>query len=711
MNSSMEIEFQYAMDSINIIETIIELEALIAENRSIYFYGACKIGSKILEYLKERGMIECVKDIFVTKESIIPIKKYGILIHEFNLSRYETQIPIVIAAKSCLVQKEICEILRNNSVKKINIIGKNFEKSIDSIFKGLKYSKVKEKIQKYVGYKNTSKIKQDICFFSPPYWDSYSPFSAVPSLVAHLQRAGYKAGQIDLGILCTQWMIKYHWQEIAALCISEKYYEEKIKDYKKNAYRCYEEFRDDMWFFQGTHFNVKLVKDSYLSMNSVQKRIIDAFYMELYNFDISYFDFEACKGLFGLVDDYILSNFLTEISSDEIISIFQNLPSIIGLSITSTAQFLPACLFSKIIKEIYPNTVVIMGGSCAELFIKCQYKEKSEIYQYFDYIIVGEGETALKMLLDYLIKEKGDYKEIPNLLHIDDKGNVSFTSQIVENVNTLSMPCYDGLDLNLYLSPQIILPYQSSRGCHYGHCSFCNHDEKYRHNYRSKDMKKVVEELIDLSKQYSVSNFQFVDEAIRPDCFQELVNTMDKYEEFKSINWFFYSRVSRQYNEDLLEKASKNGCKMVMFGVESFNQRLLKFIRKGISAETSKYCLRLFHKCGIKTYAWLMCNLPSETLEEAREDLETVKKMEEYIDAFSVGPFFLSKNTDMYREPHKFNIISLNELDPYRFTSHYEGKIIDKDEMLLFYKQEYSKYQMDSFSVGNRYTLFMESLM
>ena len=125
---------------------------------------------------------------------------------------------------------------------------------------------------------------------------------------------------------------------------------------------------------------------------------------------------------------------------------------------------------------------------------------------------------------------------------------------------------------------------------------------------------------------------------------------------------------------------------MVMFGVESFNQRLLNFIKKGITADTSKYCLELFHKCGIKTYAWLLCNLPSETLEEAQGDLEDVKQMQD----------------------HKYNITSIDQNDPSKFQSHKDGVPIDKNSILNFWTQKYLRYQTECHALGNRYTVFFE---
>lgn len=694
---------------LNKLNSIKEMEDIALKKNGIYLYGAGTVCNKILNYLESKNEISYINDIFVTCENNNLRKIHGIEIKEYSEDIIFEKYPLVITVISLDMQNEILKQLGNTCKEEIYILQKEFEKHLDHMLREIKYVSAKEKINNYV---NACKIKEkseDIRFFSLPYWDAYSPFSAVPCLVGWLQKKGYKAGQVDLGILCFHWLIKHKWKKAAEICLSEEFYDNYVRNYIENTYESYMEFVEDIWFLKTNDFHFETVKNNYLQMNAVQKRVLDAFYTNIYSFDISGFDFERCVNLAENIENYIESDFLNEIVSEEIISVFRGLPEIIGVSITSTEQFLPACLFAKIVKELWPNKVIIMGGSCADLFIKSQYRNKKEIYQFFDYIIIGEGETAISKLMDYLMKEKGECDTIPNLLHIDEHGEPYLTEQIIEDVNMLPAPNYDGVDLSLYLSVKPILPYQSSRGCHYGHCAFCNHDDKYRHHYRTKDMKKVVEELVFLSKRYEVKNFQFVDEAVRPDCFQWMIAEMDKNKEFRDIRWFYYSRVSRKYNVELLNKAYKNGCRMVMFGIESFNQRLLNFIRKGISAETSKYCLEIFHNCGIKTYAWLMCNLPSETIEEAERDLADVQEMGKYIDAFSVGPFFLSKNTDMYLEPEKFNITYIDDKNQCRFMSHNGGKEIDKDEMLNFFEQKYSKLQRDTFSAGNRYTLFWET--
>ena len=60
----------------------------------------------------------------------------------------------------------------------------------------------------------------------------------------------------------------------------------------------------------------------------------------------------------------------------------------------------------------------------------------------------------------------------------------------------------------------------------------------------------------------------------------------------------------------------------------------------------------------------------------------------------------------MFKEPEKFNITDIDEVDARRFTSHNNGVTIDKDAMLNFYKNEYCGMQNEWSLTGNRYTLF-----
>jgi len=691
-----------------VVKSINELLRYIDNFSDIYLYGAGNISNLILDEAEAGGVLSKICGIYVSElENKQDVK--GIAVRKFSEETAALQNRIIIAVSSKFLF-DIIAAVSGYQVCEIVILSENFEELLLESKKKRKFQKYFDKISE--NFQKPETEQYDMVFFSPPYWDVYSPFSAVPCLAGYLRKNGFQIGQVDFGIQSIHMLLNRHWKKAAEFCQTRSFYEQRIKTCSRNCYSHFHDYIEDLWFFQKESFPFFEVKEKYGYLNDMQKIALDEFYTCIYTMNLSDIDFDNCQRINEELEAYDAVNFLETLSSDYMGSVLCNLPDVVGISITSTGQFLPGCLLAKIIKEYRSETKIIFGGSCVDLFINSSYENKQDINKYFDFLCIGEGETCLLQLLKYL---KGDNsiepENIPNLVFVNEDGVVSFNEQIIENVDMLPAPDFEGLNLELYLAPKLVLPYQTSRGCHYGFCAFCNHDEKYRHNYRTKKMETVVRDLIYLSEKYHTYYFQFVDEAIRPDCFKEMVEQMDAYPVFKKMKWFYYSRVSRLYDKSLLEKARQNGCEMVMFGVETLNQRLLSFIKKGISADVSRYCLKLFHECGIKTYAWLMCNLPSETLEEVQDDYNEIIKFRDKIDAICVTPFMLVKNTDMYNEPEKYNIIYINKDDSCRFLSHYNDKIIDSNGMMRFYMEQYVPLMNGWNFSKNRYTLFFDKIL
>jgi len=691
-----------------VLKSINEMIFYIDSFSDVYLYGAGNIANLILDEVETEGILSKICGIYVSDfENEQEIR--GITIRKFSEEAVTMQTRIIIAVSSKLLF-DIISAVSGYQVCEIIILSENFEELLLESKKRRKYQRYFDKISE--NFQKHETQQYDMVFFSPPYWDVYSPFSAVPCLTGYLRKKGFRIGQVDLGIQSIHTLLKKHWKEAADFCQTRDFYEQRIKICTRNCYSDFRDYIEDLCFFQRETFSFFEVKERYRYLNDIQKIVLDEFYSHIYAMNLSDIDFDNCEKIDKVLEAYDAINFLETLCSDYVGNVLCSLPDVVGISVTSTGQFLPGCLLAKIIKENRPETKIIFGGSCVDLFINSSYESKQDIHKYFDFLCVGEGETCLLYLLKYLKKDKSiELKDIPNLVFVNQDGTVSFNKQMIEDVDMLPTPDFEGLDLELYLAPKLILPYQTSRGCHYGFCAFCNHDEKYRHNYRPKKMETVVGDLIYLSEKHHTCYFQFVDEAIRPDCFKEMIEQMDEHPAFKKMKWFYYSRVSRFYDKTLLEKARKNGCEMVMFGVETFNQRLLNFIKKGIHADVSKYCLQLFHECEIKTYAWLMCNLPSETLEEVREDYNEIIKFRDKIDAICITPFMLVKNTDMYNDPEKYNIIYINKEDSCRFLSHYNNKIIDSNEMMKFCMEQYVPL-MDEWNFSkNRYTLFFDKIL
>lgn len=564
----------------------------------------------------------------------------------------------------------------------------------------LKY--IKEKVKDIFG-KNEYK---DIVFFSTPFWDVYTPFSAVPCLVAELNKFDYKTHQIDLGIMCFHILFEQLWKEKRKWYLSKGYYEQYFSLYKEYDIT-YEEYLEEVNFLTNDELTLEYIKNNYDSYNKVQKGIINAIYEAVMGAVKVNPDLKEGLNINEELEDIDMKFLLTAALEFKQIDYIINAPKVVGISVTSGGQFLYACYLAKVIKLFNPQTKVFMGGSCSDIYFR-EVTDSKQIFEYFDYACIGEGETAVRMLMEYLYKGYHNLEEIPGLVWLGDNGEIIKNESRLEEVNDLEPPCYDGLDLSLYMAPKLMLAYQTSRGCFYGNCAFCAHDEKYRHHYRSKDISKVLNDIKYLYTKYQNETLQFVDEAIEPKYFIEMVENMDKDTSsiFKRITWIYYSRVSGFYNEEICKKAYRNGCRMVMFGIESFNQRLLKHIKKGITVKSSVMNLKVFYESGIKTFAWLLCGLPSETEEEMYKEIEDIDENAKYISCMSGGLFRLEKSTDMYNEPEKYNILNIDEENCYNFKSHNDGVVIDKDRIDNIYKTEYTNIIRKHRHSDSRYVEF-----
>jgi hypothetical protein len=120
----------------------------------------------------------------------------------------------------------------------------------------------------------------------------------------------------------------------------------------------------------------------------------------------------------------------------------ENNPDFIGFSLNYLSQAL--CTFAMIgfIKQIQPQQKIILGGSLITSWIKLGVH--NYIFKGFvDEMVAGAGEQRLLELLN--VKE----------------GLTNYP------------PDYNGFPLDQYLSPGLILPYSSARGCYWHNCAFC----------------------------------------------------------------------------------------------------------------------------------------------------------------------------------------------------------------------------------------------
>jgi hypothetical protein len=333
----------------------------------------------------------------------------------------------------------------------------------------------------------------------------------------------------------------------------------------------------------------------------------------------------------------------------------QNTPDFVGVSITATSQIIPGITLCRLIKDQFPHVHVTVGGSIFTRLVD-NLRRCDRLFEVIDDFIVFEGETALLEMINQLEGRK-DFSKVPNLIWRQD-GKITVNQPFYsENLKEHPAPNYKGFPLNQYLAPYTVLPVQFSRGCYYKDCAFCALTLDHQ-NFRQKDPVKFVDELEVLSKMHDTPYFFFTDEclALSPTkrlC-KELINRgLD-------LQWTAEFRFEKNLSRELLVSLREAGCQKIVFGLETYNARLMDFMVKGITRENVS---RICSDCvdvGIAVHCYVIVGFPTETEEESLETMNFIvnntKLNSSY--GFSCQPclFDLEKEAPIMSDPGGYGI-------------------------------------------------------
>ncbi len=338
-------------------------------------------------------------------------------------------------------------------------------------------------------------------------------------------------------------------------------------------------------------------------------------------------------------------------------SILEYSPNVLGISVTSTSQIIPGLTLAKLIKDRDKGIHITVGGSVFTKLIE-NVKKVDSLFSIVDSFVVFEGEHALLELVGQL-SGKRDFRKISNLVYRE--GNETRVNEpfFAEDLNKLPTPDFDGLPLGLYLSPVSVLPVQTSRGCYYRKCAFCNLHLDHR-DFRLRRPDLLLEDIHTLSQKYHTPYFFFTDESVPVNQLREISQGI--VENQWDVRWMGGVRFENALSRDVLEKMHKSGCHKLVFGLESSNQRVLDLMKKGIKVDVVKRILDDCLKAGISFHLYVIIGFPTETEKEALETLDFVLN-KEYLDSpgFSCLPslFGMEKDSPITQNPLEYGLRSL----------------------------------------------------
>jgi anaerobic magnesium-protoporphyrin IX monomethyl ester cyclase len=322
-------------------------------------------------------------------------------------------------------------------------------------------------------------------------------------------------------------------------------------------------------------------------------------------------------------------------------------PSVVG--ITSLTPIIKSTLLAAhITKEACPNAIVVLGGPHATFMDEQIVSENSEV----DVVARGEGENTLLELADLMPEF--------NLEKLDAVAGITFRKngqpirtpdrQFIQNLDELPRPAYEHFALNKYrLFGKMVLPIMTRRGCS-NRCSYCVSSRMNGTKCRTRSPKNVIDELEWLRDTHGADAFSFYDDAFTIDKERAIEICEGIKKRHIELPWDCQTRVD-QISKEVLVKMREAKCRLISFGVESGNQKILNAMKKGTTVEQNEKAIKLAKEVGLTVSMSIILGYPGETTESIKQTMNFIRKTEpDYVYLCLATPYPGTELRDLVKE-------------------------------------------------------------
>lgn len=308
----------------------------------------------------------------------------------------------------------------------------------------------------------------------------------------------------------------------------------------------------------------------------------------------------------------------------------------------------------------YDHTIpVIAGGLLVKKILNAGQKIApqtlkwiSTFYGKIDAFVVEKcGEETLIKVLDALRSGKS-LSKIHNLSLFDHAGRLFFTPRLAEihHVDGTAI-AWDNIPRE-YLRKTISV--LTSRGCNY-RCRFCNYRRWFpKVQYKSIDV--LRNELRRVQSLGFVKHVRFADDNLTTNSerLKALINMMVK-EKFE-FTWSSHARVNF-LNPEIVKLMKKSGCDLLVMGIESGNQMILKNMDKKITPKQAIEAIKALKEYGIDSQSSFIVGYPGETSETFYETVDLI--INSGLKYWQAYLFYYSKDMMVHEDRKKFRLEGL----------------------------------------------------
>jgi anaerobic magnesium-protoporphyrin IX monomethyl ester cyclase len=375
-------------------------------------------------------------------------------------------------------------------------------------------------------------------------------------------------------------------------------------------------------------------------------------------------------------------------------------PDIIALTAV-TPSIIKTVKLASMMKEARPSVSIVIGGPHftavpEQTLLDCRV---------FDYGAVGEGEDTVVDLVEALAGGRKPFN-VPGLAWREN-GKVIFSQprSPIKDLDALPFPAWDLLDGFPSLYRPALFKYKklpsthiiSARGCP-NKCIFCD-TSVFSRQIRFHSPEYVLEMVGYLVKDFGIKEIIFEDDQflINKKRVAQICEGLLKTNH--AISWCCSGRVTSVNDLPLLKLMKRSGCWQISYGIESGNQKILDFAKKGITIDQIERAIRLTRRAGILSKGYFIFGLPHETEQTMKNTIHFAKHLPlNDMSVFTLTPF---PGSEMYAIAEQFGTIEkdfekMNLLDVV-----YVPNGLSKEKLLYYQKRFMKEFYLRPRIIGN----------
>jgi len=389
-------------------------------------------------------------------------------------------------------------------------------------------------------------------------------------------------------------------------------------------------------------------------------------------------------------------------------------PDMVGITAV-TPTFGNAIMIAKALKEANPDVTIAMGGP----HITPTGALILQKHKYVDICVKHEGEYAFLELA-----QKKPLKDILGIFYRSGEGHIVTNPDrpLLENLDELPYPARHLIDLSKYHHVlfssygEPLTEMTTSRGCPYK-CSFCASKITNGTRVRFRSIENVIGEVDELISHYGIKVIEFRDDTLtlNPPRFKRLCAELKK----RDISFIGNGKVNviARFPE-MVEQAKDAGCKLLEFGCESGDQKILDSFLKAQTVEDIRQSFKIVNNVGLDTLAFFILGSPLETRETVRKTVELAKEINPtFVEFFLLNPHPGTQSEEEAKAVGMMTNVNWEEINtPQWFNPSIHHPIFSEEELKSMLSRAYREFyfrpgyfmklllKMNSFKKVQRYT-------